>query len=416
MSQVTSANQPEHLSPTGEATAPILEFWRIIRPHKKLMAKVTVGSMLLAMVISLFVLDKTFESTAALVPPLESEGLGLSGILSAAGGLGGAAQNMGLSLPGAPATPTDLFMAMLKSRVIADAVIKKFNLQAVYDIDTMVKTRKALTAATSITLSREKVLKVTVEDTDPQRAADMANFYLEELDRFNQMLNVDKAGNKRQFVESQMEKTRTKMVEIEEAIKEFQTKHKTVAMEEQSKAMVGAVAAVQSQLMSQIVQLQVMQTYLSPEHPEILRIRSSVDELRKQLTALEVGDGEKRTKIGKIDRHAMAGAQSQPAIVDVPTLALEYGRMVRELKVQEALYTLMTTELEQTRYSEARNTPTVQVLDPAVPADFKSSPITSLNMVVGGILGFLISLGLSYRKERKRMIQDSLHLVTDQAA
>ncbi len=416
MSQVPPQGPSELPSESGAAAMPLLEFYRVIRPRKKFIASVTIGAMLVAMVLSLFVIEKTFEATASMVPPTEHDGMGLSGLLAAAGGVDRAAQNLGISLPGAPATPTDLFMAMVKSRVVADAIIDKFKLKEVYDIETMDKTRKALAGSTSITLTREKVIKITVEDSDPQRAADIANAYLNELDKLNQKLNVSKAALNRQFIEQQMVKNQTKIMELEDQIKDFQTKHMSFAMEEQAKAMVGAVAGIQSQLVAQEVQLEVMQQYLSPENPEIHRVRASIEELRKQIRAIERGQGFQSGPSEKGEKRAPGGGHSQPAIVDVPALAVEYGRLLRMLKVHETLYTLMISEFQQAKYSEARNTPTVQVLDPAVPPEIKSRPITSLNMLVAGFLGLACSSLWVYRSERKFQAKGGVHLVADRAA
>ena len=286
-----------------------------------------------------------------------------------------------------PATPTDIFVAMLKSRIMADEVIKKFNLMELYEAKTMQDARKALENNTRITVAKEKVIKIMVEAENPQLAADMANFYVSNLERLNQTINVSKAGQNRAFIERRLAETQMKLVNAEEVLKDFQTQNKTVAVEAQSKAMIEAAAMIQGQITAQEVQLQVMGSYLSPNNPELARVRSGIEELKKQLYLLESG---------KSGKGMLPGDRMHPAMVTVPALALEYGRRLRDLKVQETLYTLLTSQYEQAKLAEARDTPTVQVLDPAIPAEKKSKPHISLNMMIAGVLALFVSLFLAF--------------------
>lgn len=365
----------------------LLDYWRVLWRRRRLIGGLCVSAVLAALVVSLL-LPKIYESTATLLPALDSkDGSGLGALLSAAGGAAGAAQSLGMSLPGTPATPTDLFVAMLKSRIMADEVIKRFNLVDLYKAKTMDDARKALKADTKITVSKEKVITITVEAKDPQLAADIANFYVSNLDRLNRTLNVSKASQNRAFIERRLAETQVNLVKAEEALKEFQTQNKAVAVEAQSKAMIEAAAMIQAQITAQEVQLQVMSGYLSADNPELSRIRSSIDELRKHLYMLESGKGGKGM---------LPGDRLHPAMVTVPSLALEYGRLMRELKVQETLYTLLASQYEQAKLAEARDTPTVQVLDPAVPAEKKSKPSIRLNMMVAGVLALFIGVFLAF--------------------
>lgn len=372
-------------SPEDEVS--LLDYWRVIWGKRWLIGGLVVAAVLAAMVVS-FQMPKIYESTATLLPSLDSkDGGGLGALLSSAGGAAGAAQSLGISLPGAPATPTDTFVAMLKSRIMADEVIKKFNLVDLYEAKTMDDARKALEGATKITLSKEKVIKIVVEAKIPNLAADMANYYVSNLDRLNRTLNVSKASQNRAFIERRLAETQINLVKAEEALKEFQTQNKTVAVEAQSKAMIEAAAMIQGQITAQEVQLQVMGGYLSPDNPELSRVRSGIDELRKQLYMLESGKGGKGM---------LPGDRLHPAMVTVPRLALDYGRLMRELKVQETLYTLLTSQLEQVKLIEARDTPTVQVLDPAIPAEKKSKPSIRLNMMIAGVLALLVGIFLAF--------------------
>ena len=387
LSQVVMAPARE-----GRASRPPLEppgetdLWSVLSASRRLIAGVTLGSILAVSLASLL-LPKTYESSVALLPQLESkEGGALTALLTATAA-GGMAQNLGLGLPAIPTTPTDIFVAILKSRIMADDVITRFNLMERYDETTMHETREELLDRVRVSLSKEKVIKVVVEDHDPQVAADMANFFVANLERLNRTVNVSKAGQNRAFIERRLADTQVGLVKTEEALRDFQTKNKAVAVEAQSKAMIEAAAAIQGQITAQEVQHQVMSSYLSQDNPELARVRSSLDELRKQLGLLESGKGGKGM---------LPGDRLHPAMITVPELALQYGRLLRELKVQETLYTLLTSQYEQAKITEARDTPTVQVLDPAIPADRHSKPRLLLNMALAGVSGFCIALLIAY--------------------
>jgi len=365
----------------------LLDYWRVIWKRRWMIGGVWLSAVLAALVVSLL-LPKVYRSTATLLPSLDSkDGAGLGALLSAAGGAAGAAQTLGISLPGAPATPTDVFVAMLKSRIMADDVIKQFDLMRLYEAKTMDDARKALEDDTTIKVSKEKVIMIVVEAKDPKLAADMANYYVSNLDRLNRTLNVSKASQNRAFIERRLAETQVNLVKAEEALKEFQTRNKTVAVEAQSKAMIEAAALIQGQITAQEVQLEVMSGYLSPDNPELSRLRTSLAELKKQLYLLESG---------KSGKGMLPGDRLHPAMITVPALALEYGRLMRELKVQETLYTLLTSQYEQAKLAEARDTPTVQVLDPAVPAEKKSKPSIRLNVMIAGVLGLFLGIFLAF--------------------
>ena len=385
MNQQTDASQ----QPLPEDEPTLFDYWQVVSRRKRPIVAFCTIICLVTLVVCLM-LPKIYESTATLLPQLESStGFGLSALLTA-GAAGNAAESLGISLPGAPATPTDIFLAMLKSRIMADEVIRKFNLMEHYDEEKMQDARITLENATRIAVSKEKVIKVTVEDKDPQLAADIANFYVSNLDHLNQTMSVSKARENRKFIEQRVAETQREMVKVENALEDFQTKNRTVAIEAQSKAMIEAAATIQAQIMAQEVQLQVMGTYLSPDNPEVARVQSSLSELRKQLRIMESGRGGKERN---------AGDRLHPAITSVPALALEYGRLMRDLKVQETLYALLVSQYEQAKLTEARDTPTVQVLDPAVPAEKKSRPKISLNLLIAGMLSLLIGIFWAFVRE-----------------
>ena len=354
----------------------LFDYWDLIVKHRTLIGGLCLVGMLAALGVSLL-LPNVYESTASVLPQLESKDTGALAALLTATASGGMAQTLGLGLPGMPATPTDVFVTILKSRVMADDVITKFNLMDRYREKTMIETRKELDDRVRITVTKEKAIKIAVEDTDAQVAAEMANFYVANLDRLNRTVNVSKAGQNRVFIERRLAETIESMGKAEEALRDFQTKNKTVAVEAQSKVMIEAAAILQGQITAQEVQLQVMGTYLSPDNPDVARVRSNVEELRKQLYIMESGKGGKGM---------LPGDRLHPAMITVPELALQFARLFRQVKVQETLFTLLTSQHEQAKIAEARDTPTVQVLDQAVPADKRIRPRLLLNVAVAGVL------------------------------
>ncbi|HZN45371.1 MAG TPA: GNVR domain-containing protein [Nitrospiraceae bacterium] len=372
------------------------DMWTVIANRRTLIGSIVFGSVVIALVASL-VLPKTYESTVSLLPQLESKESGTLTALLAASGAGGVAQNLGIGLPGLQTTPTDIFVAILKSRVMSDEVIKKFDLMSVYGERTMQDTREELADRVRVAVSKEKVIKVTVEATDAELAAEIANFYVGHLDRLNHTVTVSKASQNRAFIERRLVETKVGLVKGEEALRDFQTKNKTVAVEAQSKAMIEAAAMIQGQITAQEVQLEVLSSYLSQDNPELSRVRSSIEQLTKQLMLLESGKGGKGM---------LPGDRLHPAMITVPDLALQYGRLLRELKVQETLYALLTSQFEQAKITEARDTPTVQILDPAIPADKPSKPRLLLNILVAAVAAFCLALVGSYILESRKRVAD----------
>jgi len=364
---------------------PIVVYWRIIWKRRTIVAGLCFICVLAAL-ISTLNMPNIYESTATILPQLETNEGGGIGALLMATAAGSAAQSLGISLPGAPATPTDIFLGMLKSRTMADEIIKKFNLKEYYGTNTIEDARKALGNSTTILLSKEKVIKITVEAKSPKLAADMANFHIITLNQLSRGLSVTKAGQNRVFIERRLSETKSDLEKAEVALKDFQKQNKTVAVEAQSKAMIEAAAMIQGQITAQEVQLKVMSGYLSPDNPELSRVSTSISELKKQLTIMSTGKGDTDSR----------GTRLHPAMAAVPELALEYGRLLRELKIQETVYALLTSQCEQAKLAEARDTPTVQMLDEAVPAEKKSKPSIRLNVAISGFLALFIGIFLAF--------------------
>ena len=257
-------------------------------------------------------------------------------------------------------TPADIFRATLKSRTTEEYVADKFALQRVYKLKSRQKTLKQLEVLTSIKLWGDGTISLTVEDRDPKRAAAMAMAYIEALDRFNIEKRNSSAHQVRLFLERRTAETDSLLHENERVLREYQEGHHTVAPTIGSTGVQSAADVMARKMMLQ-VRLGVLRTYLREDDQQVVQTRTELDQLNKQIGAL-------------------------------PSLETELARLVRNYKVQEQLYLMLSSELEEARITELQDTPTVTVLDPAIPPERHSRPRRVTIALAAAFLAFLSSV------------------------
>jgi len=300
-----------------------------------------------------FVLPKWYTATAVILPPEESD------LLS----------NMSLAqraLTKFPAfgiledyfTPADVYKAILGSRTVQEELVQRFDLQRVYGKKSMEVTLKQLVRNTKIKMNPDGTIKVSVDDRDPKRAAAMANGYLEALDRFNVEKRNTTAQRTRLFLQTRTQETDSLLRASEEALRRYQETHRTVAPANPGGADLQAAADVMSRKLMLQVRLGVLRGYLSEESDQVRQVKDELDQLERRLAS-------------------------------IPELQGDLLRLIRDTKVYEQLYLLLTAELEQARIRETMNTPTVQLLDPAVPPERHSKPKKGLLSVAATLVGLL---------------------------
>ena len=376
----------------------LFDYLALIWKWRRLVFGMAIGSMVVAAVVSL-VMPKIYEATATILPPVQS-GQGGMGTAAAAAAAAAAvqAQTLGIWFPTTPATPIDLFLAMLNSQTIAAELVKQHNLTAYFESENEEEVIKALKGSTKIATTVEKVITVTVEAQNPQLAADLANGFVSELDKLNRSLAVGKASQHRRFIERRLAEGQADLAEAETKLAEFQTRNKAVALPEQASAAIKAAAEVQARISATEVHMEVLQTYLAPENPEMLRLKSEQAELKRQLHLLESG---------KEGKGMLPGDRLHPAFITVPSLGMEYAKLLRDVKVQEMVFAMLTNQFEQAKIEEMRDTPTVQILDRAKPPARKSKPKIKQNMMIAGLLGMFTGIFIAYvieafRRRRSR--------------
>jgi tyrosine-protein kinase Etk/Wzc len=380
----------------------LLEYWRVMRKHLRLIVLLCVVAVLATLGYSLWV-PKVFESTATLLIPDERGGrsLGLATALAASG----IVQSFpGLSIPSM--TPQrDIFVGILRSRTMAQDVVERFHLQQRYEATYLGDAIRRLQKATTVALSKEGIISVKVEDTDPQLAADIANFYVANLDQMLARIATTEASKQRVFVAVRLTETERELRRAEETLRQFQEKNKVIALQEQARGAVETTAQLKGEIMASEVQLEVMRKFATEANSDVVKLKRRIEEMKRHLAQMQYGQGwvlpaESRNPGEPRNEIHIPFAQ-------VPELGLELARLMRDVKVQETVYTLLTQQLEQAKIAEARDTPTVQTLDQAVPGDRKSKPKIKLNMAIAGLTSLLAGILLAFFLEYLASVKQS---------
>ncbi len=359
-----------------------LDLLLVLLRRKRFIFTVSIALAVVGALVSL-ILPSRYTAEAILVPPQQSQSLG-NMLLSQFGGLGSlsslASGSLGLK------NQADMYVSMLKSRTVEDAVVDKFNLMKVYDAKRQSDARKKLESnSTIVSGSKDGLIRVSVEDRDPKRAADMANAYVEEFRRLNSSLSFSEASQRRQFFQDQLVSAKESLANAEEALKETEQSTGLVQVDSQAKALVQSAASIRAEIAAKQVQLQTMSSFATSENPQLQLIRHQIDALQVQLKQL--GGSEQGSDV---DMVALHGKISQ--------VGLEYLRKYRDVRYYETIYELLSKQFEIAKLDEARQG-TVQVVDHAVPPDRRSFPKRTLITVLCFLVGFLFAVGWIFFSE-----------------
>ncbi len=381
----------------------LLDTWRAVKKRAWMILAITFVAVFTTGFLSYFVLTKMYEARASVLAPRESGGGGAS--LVAALAASGAGQFLGGLLPAGGGTNRDVFVAILKSRTMAQDLVDRFKLKDYYEAKFLEGAVKKLQTVTDIAVSKEGVISVQVEDKDPKLAAEIANAYITNLDRMFAKLGTTDAGRQRAFIAERLEKTEKTLRQAEDALRQFQEKNKAIVIQEQARGAMEESARVRGQIVAAEAQLELLRTFSTENNPQVVAQKRQLDELKRQLGQMQYGRGmelPEDVKDPTLPRQAI-----QIPFTKVPELGMELLRLTRDVKVQETVFSLLTAQFEQAKINEAKDTPTVQVLDRAVPPELKSRPKTVQNMAVAAFISLFVSTLLALFLERLERIKQA---------
>ncbi|MGI8959611.1 MAG: Wzz/FepE/Etk N-terminal domain-containing protein [Bryobacteraceae bacterium] len=349
-------------------------WFQILNRRKLLITAVSLVFALVAAAVA-FLLPSTYKAEAVIMPPQQTQS-SMSMMSAQAAQLGGLA-NVGLAGMFWK-NPSDLYIGILQSRTIADALIDEFHLQRVYGLKKRSDVGKRLAKLSSFTSKKDQLIHIVVQDHDQKRSADLANAYVSHLFEQNQRLALTEASQRRLFFEQQIAQERNALTAAEVAFKNTQQTTGLIVPGGQAEGLVRSGMLLRAEIANREVQLQAVRSYATEENSEVRVLQTEINTLNGQLRRLK----------------NQTGNQSPDGIEipagKLPEVGLEYGRKLRDFKYHEAVYEVLQKQYEIARIDEAKLAPVIQVVDRAVHPDRKSGPPRTVIVVVTALVTGLV--------------------------
>jgi len=376
--------QPELIINDGETDSARIEtevspldILVLLVAHRRFIVRFVLGAAVLAVLVA-FLLPVRYEAKTVLLPPTENSSVGSAllgqfGNMGALGSLASLAGGLGIR------NRNDMYVAFLTSRSVEDAMIQRFDLMHEYHKKRMSDTRKEFEhRTTAVAGSKDGLIRISVEDRDPKRAADLANGYVEEFRRLSASLAITEAARRRLFFEQQMQQAKDELTGAEEAMRKTEQSTGVLQIDSQARSLIESAAVLRAQVVAKEVQIQGMRSFAAEDNPDLILAKQQLAALQSQLEQLagsqhDVGSGINLSK-GRVTESGM-----------------EYLRRYRDLKYHEAVFELLAKELEIAKLDEAREGAIVQVVDAAVPPDKKSSPHRTLIVIAVTLLACFLA-------------------------
>lgn len=346
--------------------------------HRRLLARVVAISLVVSLGIA-FVIPKQYKSTASIMPP-DQQGASAMMMAALAGRLGnlGALGSLAGGLAGVRSS-SDLFIQLLRSGTVSDHLIDRFDLQHVYHNRYRVDTAKHLAHITKITEDKKSgVISIEVEDTDRARARDLAQAYLDELNQLVTRTNTSAAHRERVFIEQRLHDVQANLEDAELKLSQFSSNSNAIDIKEQTRAMVDAGARVQAELIVEQSGLESLRQIYGDGNMRVreseARIASLKGELAKMAGSPTPAASDDAKDSGAAGDPSVEKAALYPPMRQLPRLAVPYADLYRTVQVQEAVFQLLTQQYETARIEEAKDVPTVSVIDAPGLAEKKSFP------------------------------------------
>jgi uncharacterized protein involved in exopolysaccharide biosynthesis len=381
---------PELLDPPAGSA------YRLLLRRRRYLLRCSANGLALFALLA-FMMPARYESVARLMPPDNSE---LS-VLAALSGRGGDSLGLGLGLSNLLGLKSSgaLLVGILSSNTVADEVIGKFDLRKTYGARRWETARKRLANYTSISEDRKSgIITIRVRDHVPGQARQMCQAYIENLNRLVVQLATSSARREREFLEERLKVAKVDLDRASVDLSQFASKNSAIDLPQQGKAMVEAAAMLQGQLIAAQSELKGLGQIYGPEHSRVRAVEARIAELQRQLDKLGGKD---------LTDDPSSSPSLYPPIRKLPLLALTYTQYYRRAKIQETLFESLTKQYEFAKVQEAKEIPSVRVLDAPTYPERHVSPPRLFIIVCGVVLGLAVGIGLTLGRVAWNQVDDA---------
>jgi tyrosine-protein kinase Etk/Wzc len=363
----------------------------ILLTRRKRFIIITTGVFVGVSAIIALLLPFRFTATTVILPPQnQSAGTALMSQLSSP--MASLAASSGLGIK----NPNDMYVAMFKSRTVEDAMVQRFDLMTEYHTKRRSDARKAFESQSDIeNNAKDGLIRISVTDRDPRRAAEMTNAYVEEYRKLSGTLAITEAAQRRLFFEEQLAQAKDNLANAEEALKKTQQTTGVIQMDSQARALIESATSLRAQIAAKEVEIHAMRSFASDGNPDLQMAEQQLAGWQAQLSHLT------GNRTGTEDDLILSKGQ-------VPGAGLEYVRKLRDVRYYDTIFELLAKQFEMAKLDEARQGALIQVVDPAIPPDRKSSPKRALIILGAALVGFFIAVGWVFITAALENVQKNL--------
>jgi uncharacterized protein involved in exopolysaccharide biosynthesis len=422
VTQTATKQQPETaLVPVaGEVSLPEIpledsrewqaEQLRLLWGRRRFFFRAGVTGLLISTLVA-FLIPKSYTSTTQLMPPDQQSTSGMAMMAAMAAKAGAGLTGMAGDLLGLKSSGA-LFVGVLRSQTSQDRLIEQFDLRKVYGKRLVVDARVKLDENTSISEDRKSgIITISVTDHDPQRATALANAYVDQLNTLVSELSTSSAHRERVFLGERLKVAKLDLDDAVNQLAQFSSKNNTLDIQQEGKAMLDAAGTIAGELIAAQSQLEGLRQIYTDSNSRVRALNGRVAELRRQLQKLSGTQGGNEENISQASASTnnqtgnppasqtvdpstakAGGGLPFPTIKSLPLLGAKYGDYYRRAKIQETVFELLTQQYELAKVQEAKETPSVKILDPARIPEKKSFPPRLVIMSLGTFLMFALSV------------------------
>jgi len=351
----------------------LLDLLIALAERKRVIFTVTAVFAILAIVISL-ILPKSYTAKVTLLPPQQATSMA-SALSSQLGGLS-ALLGSGLGIKNSD----DTFVGMLRSQTVEDGMVQHFGLMQEYHARYLSDACKAFESHSTVEgNNKDGMIHLSVTDSDPRRAAELANGYIDQFRGLSNHLAITEASQRRLFFQQELELTKDNLANAEEALKQTEQTTGVMQLDLQARALSSSAESLRAQIAAKKVLIQGMQTYATGENAQLTQQEQELASLRTQLA--KVGGSEDTP-----------GSELVIPKGKVPEASLEYIRKQRDVKYYETIFEILARQFEAAKLDEAKEGALIQVVDPAILPDRRSFPKRALIVVIATMVGFFFGI------------------------